>query len=284
MRLPSALIIILACSLHLSVLAPAIRSQDATPADETQEEAKKLNDLIEKSVDWYNLAVDPSFRDTLAPRPVLRWRNVARKQDGEAMMVIWCHRGRPEALASIYPWEGNLCHEMASLSRTGRGIMARDRSSVVWAPNTPGVEFHDVPDGPEPAESPVARLRQMKSIAERFSATMTGWKGDDSDREELRLLPRALYRYELKEAQAAYPDLYDGALFAFVLGTDPEVVLVIEAIRRGDEKVWQYAFARATSGGLEARLDGKKVWVAEKFPPDRGVIGPQITLAKPIPQ
>jgi hypothetical protein len=282
MQAPQLLITALILSLPIFIQAPVSLGEEPAPSADTQEETKRLNDLIEKSVDWYDVAVEPSFRDVLPPKPVLRWRNVQRKQDGEAMMVIWCHRGRPVAMASIYPWEGSLCHEMGSLSRNGR-ILARDRGSVVWDPNTAGVEFHDVPDGPEPAESPVARLRQMKAIAERCSATMTGWKGDNSDREELRLLPRALYRYELKDAQAAYPDLHDGALFAFVLGTDPEVVLVVEAIRRGEAKVWQYAFARATSGGLEARLDGKKVWFAEKFPPDRGPTGPQLTLSRPIP-
>jgi len=283
MRRSLLLIPALILALQIFIHAPAGRGEDPAPADDTQEETKKLNELIEKSVDWYDVAVDPSFRNPLVPKPVLRWRNVQRKQDGEAMMVIWCHHGRPEAMASIYPWLGNLHHEFGSLARTSR-ILARDRGSVVWDPNTAGVEFHDLPDGPEPAESPVARLRQMKSIAERFSATMTGWKGDNSDREELRLLPRALYRYELKDALGPYPDLHDGALFAFVLGTDPEVVLVIEAIRRGDEKVWQYAFARATSGGLEARLDGKKVWVGEKFPANRNHTSPQITLGRPIPQ
>jgi hypothetical protein len=270
-------------SLQLFIQASPSRGEGPSPDDDTPDETKKLNELIEKSVDWYDVAVDPSFRDVLAPKPVLRWRNVARKQDGEAMMVIWCHRGRPEAMASIYPWLGNLHHEFASLARTGR-VLARDRGAVVWSPTTAGVEFRDLPGGPEFAESPAARLRQMKAIAERFSATMTGWKGDNSDREELRLLPRALYRYDLKEAGDANPALRDGALFAFVLGTDPEVVLVLEAIRRGDDTVWQYAFARATSGGLEARLEGKSVWVGEKFPPNHSPTSPQITLGRPIPQ
>jgi hypothetical protein len=126
----------------------------------------------------------------------------------------------------------------------------------------------------------VARLRQMKAIVERFKATMTGWKGDNSDREELRLLPRPLYRYELKEAKESIPNLVDGALFAFVMGTDPEVVMVLEAVGPTDQAVWQYAFARATSGGLEAKLDGRVVWTAEKFPPNRVPTNPQVTVQR----
>ncbi len=111
---------------------------------------------------------------------------------------------------------------------------------------------------------------------------MTGWKGDNSDREELRLLPRPLYRYDLKDSQAANPTLQDGALFGFVMGTDPEVVLLLEAVSRDGRSVWQYAFARATSGGLEAKLDGKVVWVAEKYPSTTGLTNRQLTLARPL--
>jgi len=283
MRFPQSLLAIPICSLFFCLSNGGSRADDEAAGDEDQEETKKLNELIEKSVDWYEIVPNGISREILAPRPVMRWRNVQRKQDGKAMLAIWCHHGRPEAMASIYPWQGDLCHEFVSLSRTGR-LTARDGGSIVWTPASAGVMFQDLPDGPKPADSPAARLRQMKSIADRFSATMTGWKGDDSDREELRLLPRPLYRYELKDSAGDFPSLQDGVLFAYVLGTDPELVLVLESIRRGDETIWQYGFARATSGGLEARLDGKPVWVGEKFPPNQAVTGPQVTLMRPIPQ
>jgi hypothetical protein len=220
-------------------------------------------------------------------------------------------------MASIYPWEGYLCHEFGSLSRQAK-LVARDQigsappvvgssdakkpgtkksgsgktetvqlpaksnAMVVWSPSTAGLEFKDVPGAPAPADTPAARLRQMKAVAERFKGTMTGWKGDNSDREELRLLLRPLYRYELKEAKEPDPNLQDGALFAFVMGTDPEIVLVLEAVGQGSEAVWQYAFARATSGGLEAKLDGAAVWSADKFPANRVPTNPQVTLRRPI--
>ena len=44
--------------------------------------------------------------------------------------------------------------------------------------------------------------------------------------------------------RTAHPALIDGAVFAFVQGTDPEAVLLIEAVRRDDRTVWQYAFGR----------------------------------------
>ena len=251
------------------------------PAVDPQDETKRLSERIEKSVDWYEVLPEISAKTALKPLPVMRWRNVARGQDGEAMMVIWAHHGRPVAMASIFPWEGFLCHEFGSLSRQAR-LVARDGSAIVWSPNIAGLEFKNVPDASTPAETPTARLRQMKSIAERFKGTMTGWKGDNSDREELRLLLRPLYRYELKDAKERNPNLLDGALFAFVMGTDPEIVLILEAVGPATEAVWQYAFARATSGGLEAKLDGAVVWTADKFPANRVPTNPQVTLRRPI--
>lgn len=281
MKTHLCLIACLAGGLLAIAISPVGRADDPPAVDDAQEETKKLNEFIEKSIDWYEILPSADAQTPLRPQPVVRWRNVARGQAGEAMMVIWCHHGRPEAMASIFPWEGRLHHEFGSLSRAAK-LIARDKGAVVWSPNTPGINFEDIPDAPEPAETPAARLRQMKSLAERFRATMTGWKGDNSDREELRLLPRPLYRYDLKDSKEAHPNLQDGALLAFVMGTDPEVVMVLEAINRDGRSVWQYAFARATSGGLEARLDGKVVWVAEKYPANRNRNSPQVTLGRPL--
>jgi len=263
----------------VTAVAPA--RSEGPPAGDDSQETKKLNDLIESSIDWYEVLPEVGAKTALRPQPVLRWRNVARGQEGEAMMVVWADRGRPEVFASIYQWVGYLCQEFGSLSRAAR-LVTRDKGSVVWAPNVAGVEFKPVPDAPQPAETPAGRLRQMRSIAERVKATMTGWKGDNSDREELRLLPRPLFRYDATEARKGSPSLIDGALFAFVMGTDPEVVMLLEAVGSENDVAWQYAFARATSGGLEARFDNATVWTAEKFPANRNSTAPQLTVRRPL--
>jgi hypothetical protein len=260
--------VLLWCLGFAVVLAAA--AQPPTKKDEP-EEPKKLNEVIEKSVDWYDVLPDADAPTKLTPVPVLRWRNVVRGQEGEAMMVVWPHKGRPVAMASIYPWKDRINHEFDSLSRQAK-LIAKDKDRLIWAPATPGVEFRDVPKAPRPAKTPAERLRQMKVIAEGFQATMTGWAANDSDQEPLRLLPRPLYRYDLAKAKEPDPKLIDGVLFAFVLGTDPEVVLILEAIRPGDEAakqdeaVWQYACVRSTSGGLEVRHGDEVVWTAKKHP------------------
>jgi hypothetical protein len=243
------------------------------------EEPKKLNEVIEGAVKWYDVLPADDATTALTPQPVLRWRNVTRGQEGEAMMVVWPHKGRPVAMASIYPWNGKMIHEFDSLSREAK-LIARDKDRVIWSPKSVGVEFKDVPSAPKPAKTLAERLRQMKALAERFKARMTGWRGDDTDQEELRLLPRPLYRYDLKNAKDADPNLLDGALFAYVMGTDPEVVLVLEAIGTAKDAVWQYAFVRATSGGLEVKLGNNVVWTAEKHAPSRNPALPHFGLPR----
>lgn len=251
--------------------------------DKPPPEPEKLNDLIEESVRWYDVFPDRDAASPLAPTPVLRWRNVVRGQKGEAMMVIWPHHGRPVAMASIYPWDGALIHEFDSLSR-GSKLIARDKDRVIWSPETAGAQFKDVPRSPAPAKTAAERLRQMKGIAAGFHATMTGWQADNADQEILRLLPRELYRYALASAAERDPDLLDGALFAYVQGTDPEVVLMLEAIGTAEKAVWQYAFARATSGGLEVRMGDTVVWTAPKHPPNRRPALPHFSMRRLLPK
>jgi len=271
------LLLYLAASLMLPGSCAAEKPGTQVPS----EEPKKLNDQIEKSVHWYDVFPAEDSTILLTPKPVLRWRNVTRGQKAQPMMIVWPHNGRPVAMASIYPWQGKMSHEFDSLSRQAN-VMARDQDRVIWSPKTAGVAFKDVPAAPRPAKTPAERLREMKAIAERFKATMTGWQGDDADREELRLLPRPLYRYDLKNAKEPDPNLLDGALFAYVQGTDPEVVLVLEAIGTVEKSAWQYAFVRATSGGLELKLGREVVWTAQKNPSSRYPTRPHFTMRRAL--
>jgi hypothetical protein len=192
---------------------------------------------------------------------VMRWRNDIRRQEGIALMRLWTRDGRPVAQASIYPWNGTIIHEFDSLAEGGV-FSAFDGETSTWSPEAAGVEFREVPDAPAPADSPVARLRQMKSIAESFQAVMTGWKADKSDREVLRVLPRELYRFDAKALKAADSPIRDGGVFAYVQGTDPEIILLLQANETDGGSRWEYAFARATSGGLEVKLQEEIVWSA----------------------
>ncbi len=135
----------------------------------------------------------------------------------------------------------------------------------MWQPKA-GVEFRPVPDAPAPAATPQARLRQIHAMAGEFSATDDflgkGWS-------QLRLLPRPWLRYG-----KAGSGVEDGALFAFALGTEPEVALMIEA--RPDPSGgfrWEFGLAPLTSFEVKVSWKGKPVWTlpwrkASKDPTD----------------
>jgi len=253
----------------------------AQVVDKPQEDSKAIKGMVEDSVSWYQVFSDASAPEPMAPQPVLRWQNGTRgTQESDGVFVLWVHQGRPEASASIYPYEGSINYELVSLSR-GSKLVAREDGRVIWSPATPGVAFTDIPGAPAPADTPAARLRQMKGLADRFKVTLTGWKADKSDREELRLLPRPLYRHELSEAPVPGAGRIDGAVFAFVQGTDPEAILLLEAVHPDGRPRWQYAFARATSGGLEARLDKPVVWAVDFLVGRTTPREPQMWLGRP---
>ena len=103
------------------------------------------------------------------------------------------------------------------------------------------------------ADSHAAR-RQMRDLAGEFTARTVD---DLGARWQLRLLPRPLYRYE-----GAGGDLIEGAIFAFVsdAGTDPEIILVLEAIKAGEQLTWRYRTVRLSISSLYVQYRGKEIW------------------------
>ena len=122
------------------------------------------------------------------------------------------------------------------------------------------------------------KIDQMKEMVKSFSSTMLGWNANKTDRELLRLLPRPLYRYENTRG-----DIIDGSVFAFVQGTDPESLLLLEATKTRDKSKWEYAFVRRTSGELEGRFKDEVVWHAERHPDNTDIRSTYRSLSRPIP-
>ena len=264
MRTQTGLNPILACMLICLFFSGArVRAQAAQAA---KDDTKAIKSMVEDSIGWYQVFADASAPEAMTPHPVLRWRNATRgTQETEGVFVLWVNKGRPEASASIFPFEGVLHHEFVSLSRVRN---CRHGRTVGWSghPRARESSSKTYLKLPAPAETPAARLRQLKSAAGRFKVSLTGWRGDKPDREELRMLPTVIYREEVSEASRADPSWIDGGVFAFVQGTDPEAILVLEVVRdRNGRPLWRYGFSRATSSGLLARLDKTVVWVVDSL-------------------
>ena len=235
---------------------------------------KTLREMIDASVKQVEILAGSEAALPAEPLVALRWANNARgSEDGTTLLYI--HEGKPLATACLYPWDGKLVHDFESLSRGP--LIGRKDGAVIWRPKT-GLKFAPIPDALPPEATPAQRLRQMKTLSEQFQSSLLGWKADNTDREQLRLLPKPLYRYEPKSGP-----VFDGAVFAFVMGTDPESLLLIEAVETGGKRTWEFAFARRTSGELEGRHKDKVVWHAQRFPGMKNPDHPRISVGTPIP-
>ena len=233
-------------------------AQDAASTDENSESAK-LRSVMDRMA--RRIEVSPVRDDSIVmeSKSALRWVNDERDSHSAGLIVFSIDRGMPAAMIATYSWAGNLYYEFDSLSR--EPLVAKIDSKVVWRPKR-GIRFQAIPGAPKIEGTTTARLRQMKVLSEQFEASMMGWRPDKSDRAELRRLPRELYRYQPEST-----DVIDGAVFAFVMGTDPEAMLLIEAFKTDTHSEWQYAFIRQTSGELQGRHNNNVVWTAEMTPP-----------------
>src|SRR5262249_55243433 len=113
------------------------------------------------------------------------------------------------------------------------------------------------------------RLRQMKELFRRFSATARDDLLRTSD--ELRPLARPLHEYS-----AAKQGVIQGALCGFAAnGTNPDVIVALEAVRPAEGKdalkSWRYGVVSMTSSGVSVRLDKAEVftWPYVNKPGDR---------------
>lgn len=240
----------------------AAQTPDSKPNDEEKAGLRTdWSDVLHRTVDEYKLYLDASPKRPLIleRRSIMRWGNNVRGT-ADAFTYLWIADGRPEAVACLYMWgQDEIGHNFGSLSR-GR-LIAERNGKRVWYPRRPGVTFTAVPDAPTPADSPIARLRQMKLLARRFSSLLVGWDWNPTN-EPLRLMPREVYRYETEG-----PEVLDGAVFAFVQGTDPETLLLLEAVQAASGHQWQYAPVRRTSAAVQISYRDKTIWKAPMHHP-----------------
>jgi hypothetical protein len=218
-------------------------------------EAEEARAIAKKLAGEYVFQLDKSSGQNLRlePEPVFRWLlQLDRRFYSD--VYVWTHEGRPEvvaAITNIYGARRAMETEIHSLSM-GLPLLLHG-GKIVWEPERPGVELKPIPGAPKPGPTAVVRSTQMGTLAAQHSVVADY---GNMKKEDMRLLPKPIYRY-MSEKQG----VTDGALFAFVRGTDPEAFLMIEA-RKGQNGVeWQYTFARFNGHcSLRAERDGREVW------------------------
>jgi hypothetical protein len=203
-------------------------------------------------------AADRAHPFTFVEAPVMRWTNPENlAKDGT--IFLWTAGGRPQAILGLFTYDDeHYSHEWQSLAD---GPLTAERGKdVEWSPAEAGVQFALVKGAEEPAPTAAGRLRQMKALAPKFSSTFVGF-AENQQPQELRMLPQPLYRYETGDSR----QVLDGALFAFVQGTDPQSLLALEARSEGEAPRWQFAFVRMASGALTGRYEDQEVYSVPKY-------------------
>jgi hypothetical protein len=229
-------------------------------ADADDSLAKRMLPIYVKEVESYSLAVESAPRQALEfkKEPVFEWLNPARSAQ-QGAVFLWLRDGRPAAIGCIFSNTDDklpgrkVMHELHALD-TEKLIVKRDEYNQ-WKPRA-GLTRKDLPDAAAPAAAAGARRLQMRRLAQEF----TGHEIDrDGKRWELRLLPTPLYRYP-----AAKSDVVDGALFALMssAGTDPEVLLLLEAKAEDGKLRWQYVCGRFSDWELHVQRKGKEVFAS----------------------
>ena len=223
--------------------------------------AKKMLPIYVKEAEGYALAVASDSKKglELKKEPVFEWLNPTREGVQQGAVFLWLRDGRPAALGCFFSsprpkWDGRIVmHEFHALD-TEKLIVTNPKEALnVWKPEA-GLERKELTDAPAPAETPAGRLIQMKRLAAEFA-------GHSIDKEkkrwDLRLLPTPLYRYPVAKS-----GVFDGALFALVsnAGTDPEVLLLVEAKETNGKTRWEYACGRFSDWELHVERKEKEVW------------------------
>ncbi|TXT22601.1 MAG: hypothetical protein FD138_3393 [Planctomycetota bacterium] len=80
----------------------------------------------------------------------------------------------------------------------------------------------------------------------------------------MRLLVQPVHRYQDESAK-----LIDGAVFVMAHGTNPEVLVQVEAHAQQPPR-WRFSLARLGSAELHVSIDGKEVWTEPRTP---GIVG-----------
>ncbi|MEM9588035.1 MAG: hypothetical protein AAGA03_12210 [Planctomycetota bacterium] len=190
--------------------------------------------------------------------PMLSWDNPIRIGRTEGDFFVWLHNDRPALVGTVFSYD------WPSRSRTNRSISLEFHgvSNVATRVSYGQRELWKLPedgissiplDVPKPRERRIQRRIQMRQIASRIQAETTY----RNETQQLRLMPNPVYRFDLPESGSADGLVLDGAIFAMVTGTDPELLLVVEALRTSPSSKayeWQLKPVRFTDLPLKLTL------------------------------
>ena len=251
----------------LLVAALACNSLAEVPGEQRRMELlAQMRKLAEQtSVQYASAQRHPQLLDN----PVFRYDDQPRRFI-DATLWAWTDGGRPVAFQKVEAKyhhtigepEWGYCFTVATPELLAVAWQGDRRFRSTEA----GIRFLELPAAPAIAEGSGRRRRQLRELARAFDATII-IDPRNNKTEVMRLLPTPLMEYSAREAEPL-----SGAVFGFATsGTNPDLLLLLEA-READGKLqWQFAPVRMTNGGLIVSYQGVKVreipWVDLNEPP-----------------
>jgi hypothetical protein len=243
------------------------------PAAKENDQLARLAEMKQIADSFQAIVFDGGTRTPAArvPEPLYRWNDPTR-EFSDGTLWFWKHSGRPIGVVAIELYPKNKAFgivwalEFTSLATGPIEVEGgehfdlsyadlyppRADGRLRWAPAQGGIAFREVSGAPVPAQTESARSRQMRDIVARFSAREFFQRKDYT----LRLISHPIDRYA-----DITSGVVDGEIFIYANGTNPEVLLMLEA-RRGREGAmsWSYAAAPLARAVVTLRLDQQDVW------------------------
>jgi hypothetical protein len=243
---------------------PAAGTVSARAAQEKQPDEKaELAEFLDDARHYVIRTAKPGATFKLHEPPIQNFTNPERNQELGSVFV-WLNEGRPAVLGQFFRFNvrGERPKKHALHSTMSEPLEATYRDRVAWTPDQAGVEWVPFPGAPAVAATRTERLLQMRQIARAFQVKLFEPRGEASD---LRLAARPLFDYS-----APRVGVTDGALFSFMIATDPEAILMVEAFNEQGKSGYRYAFARFHFWKLSAKLGDRTAWEVEYDPSQSG--------------
>jgi hypothetical protein len=231
-----------------------------TPATDAEKETRRVSEQLISGIDLEILTDDKWIKVKRIEKPLLLYGDYTRENDRGSLWG-WGEKGRPVALLELFQDTSNRTKWIFCISNTsGRTLRATRGGVPWWKENDSDVELKSLPQAPTPAADAMQRQRQVRLLAQKFSGHEF-WNPNNS-RYELRRIERPLYTYR-DEASG----VLEGALFTFANGTNPEIMLFVEA--RVDPKdksqaSWHYVVGRSSDAELRLEYSGNEVFKAPR--------------------
>ena len=239
---------------YLCLLTSIAFAPMAAADDRAAEEAAEADRICSAELPRWQLTTDGRAVET-PKESVLRWTNpFAGRVYGNT--YVWLQEGRPVAASCLFRYfEPYRSFNGELVALTGTRLVAKRNDQLVWQPKDEW-KWQPVSGAAAPAATAGQRLVQMRALAVEFTVEILDTrnlpKGED---QTPRLLPKPIYRYD-----AARTKTLDGGLFAFVLGTDPELLLLLECDAAAAKPEWRFGVGRMNRYQIHLKRKGDTVW------------------------